>query len=302
MCRRIVINGRLWEGDGSGRWIDEVLLLPLEAVVERLGASRHWIAYPRELEMEKDGKTLNIKIGASAAQLQGEKIPLDYPAFVEKGVVMVPVSLLCRFFELAWTYAEDVDAIVLSRAEPALLGKRIVLDPGHGGDDPGIISDDLVEAEFTWDVARRLCGLLTLSGAAVTFTRQWDETVSLAQRVMVVEEVKPDILVSIHFNSFLCSAHNGLETYWYSNWLARQLAEHVHNGILEELEIPNRGVRESAFHILRQAPTVSILIKLGFATGDGDQHILRDRWLRERAALGIFRGIREYIEACLSQM
>ena len=71
MCRRIVINGRLWEGDGSGRWIDEVLLLPLEAVVERLGASRHWIAYPRELEMEKDGKTLNIKIGASAAQLQG---------------------------------------------------------------------------------------------------------------------------------------------------------------------------------------------------------------------------------------
>ncbi|NLY51344.1 MAG: hypothetical protein GX063_00350 [Firmicutes bacterium] len=302
MCGKIVINGRVWEGDGTCKWVDEALFLPLQTVVERMGASRRWIAYPRQLEVEKDGKILALEIGAAAARLQGEEIPLNYPVYVEKGVIMVPVSLICRFFGLSWLYVEDVDALVLSRPEPALAGKTVVLDPGHGGDDPGVISGDLIESEFTWDVARRLGGLLMLSGALVTSTRQQGETVSLPQRVTMIEEVRPDLLISIHFNSFLCSEHNGLETYWYSNWLARQLAEYVHRGILEEIDIPNRGVRESAFHILRHSPAVSVLIKLGFATGAGDQYVLKDSWLRERAALGIFRGIRDFIEASPGQM
>jgi N-acetylmuramoyl-L-alanine amidase len=297
MCGRIVINGRVWEGGGTCKWVDEVLFLPLQAAAERLGASCRWIAYPQHLEVEKDGKTLILEVGAEAAQLQGEEILLDHPVFVEKGMVMVPVTLLCRFFGLFWTYVEDVDAAVLSRTEPALAGKRVVIDPGHGGDDPGIISGDLVESAFTWDVARRLGDLLMLSGVLAAFTRQQEETASLAQRVKVVEEARPDLLVSIHFNSFLCPEHNGLETYWYSSWPARQLAEHVHKGILDEIEIPNRGVRESAFHVLRHSPAVSVLVKLGFATGAGDQQILKDSWLRERAALGIFRGIRDFIEA-----
>ena len=73
MCRRIVINGRVWEGDASWRWVDEVLLLPLQAAVERLGASRRWAIYPQQLEIEKDGKTLTLEIGAAAAWLQDEE-------------------------------------------------------------------------------------------------------------------------------------------------------------------------------------------------------------------------------------
>ncbi|MGI6566076.1 MAG: hypothetical protein GX341_01460 [Firmicutes bacterium] len=302
MCRRIVINGRVWEGDASWRWVDEVLLLPLQAAVERLGASRRWVIYPQQLEIEKDGKTLTLEIGAAAAWLQDERISLDCPVYLDNNAVMVPVSLLCRFFKLSWALVEDAGAAVLSRAEPALIGKTVLLDPGHGGEDPGIISGDLIEAEFTWDVAWRLGSLLRLSGAAAAFTRQREETASLIQRTAAAETAKPDLLISIHCNSFIHPGRNGLETYWYSSWPARQLAEYIHRETIEEVEIPDRGVKESAFYVLRHAPTVSVLVKLGFATGDRDGHILMDRWLRERAALGIFRGIRAFMEAGAIQM
>jgi len=302
MCGRIVVNGRVWEGAGLCRWVDEVLMLPLQAVAERLGARRRWIAYPRHLEVEKDGKVMALEIGAANARLQSEEIPLDFPVYLDQGLIMVPVSLLGRFFGLSWTYVKDVDAAILSRAEPALADKRVVLDPGHGGDDPGVISGCLVESELTWDVAHRLSGLLILAGAVVTSTRDEHETASPFQRVMVVEKAKPDVVISIHMNSFLCPAHNGLETYWYNSWPARHLAEYVHRGILEEIDMPDRGVRESAFCILRHSPAASILIKLGFVTGDSDRVILKDKWMRERAALGIFRGIRDFVEAFAGAM
>jgi len=62
-----------------------------------------------------------------------KKYPPEAKFISSQGMIMVPVSLICRYFHLTWTYVEDVDTVVLSRQEPGLKGKRILLDPGHGG-------------------------------------------------------------------------------------------------------------------------------------------------------------------------
>lgn len=302
MNGRLLINGRIWEGETPAEWREGVLLLPLPVVAERLGAHLQWISGTDHLGVEKDGKQLRLLISEEAAFLQGERVPTGGPIYVKKSMVMVPVSLICSYFDLYWAYLEDVDSVALNREEPALKGKCILLDAGHGGSDTGAISADVIESELNWDVVQRLAGTLRLSGAEVRHTRQQGETMPLSQRVRLIMELGGDALVSIHHNSFIHTEINGTETYWYSSWPAHQLAECVQNHLLEELGTMNRGVREAAFTLLRHSPSVPILVKIGFVTGNQDKAILSSRWMRERAALAIFRGIREYFEGCAGQM
>ncbi|NMB46948.1 MAG: hypothetical protein GX998_11145 [Firmicutes bacterium] len=296
MVRRLLINGRIWEGEITADWREGVLLLPLSVVAERLGARLQWVAGTDELEIDKDGSKLRLSVGQEEASMQGERVPIGGPIYVTENVVMAPVSLICRCFDLRWAYLKDVDAVVLSRREPALSGKCIMIDAGHGGEDSGAISGDIVESELNWDIAQRLANILNLSGAEVQYTRGERQAMSLSQRVNLVRDAGADLVISIHQNSFAQAEINGTETYWYSSWPARRLAECVQNHVLEELETVNRGVREAAFYLLRHSPVVTVLAKLGFVTGCHDHPMLGSIWMRERAALGIFRGIREYIE------
>ena len=93
--------------------------------------------------------------------------------------------------------------------------RKIVLDPGHGGNDPGApTSVGLWEKDLTLDVAQRLRILLAEAGYEVLMTREKDETVSLRERAQFANYQKGDLFVSIHFNSLSTRSYRGLETYY----------------------------------------------------------------------------------------
>lgn len=93
--------------------------------------------------------------------------------------------------------------------------KKIVLDPGHGGSDPGApTSIGLWEKDITLDVARRLRTLLQRASFDVAMTRDRDETVSLRERAQIANSQKGDLFVSIHVNSLAARSHRGVETYY----------------------------------------------------------------------------------------
>ncbi|NMB24388.1 MAG: N-acetylmuramoyl-L-alanine amidase [Firmicutes bacterium] len=269
---RIVINGRVWQGVTRLEIKNEVVMLPLD-MVEKLGAHTNWEFYPRRPAFEPNDDE-----------------------------IMVPVSLLCRYLDLDWAYLPDINTLILTREEPALRGKRIVLDAGHGGVDTGATRGNLVESELNWDIVKRLADVLQLSGALIEYTRQSGEQATLSQRLAKVNDLQPDLFVSVHHNSFLDGQLNGTETYWYGNWGARHLAQYIQTHVLEELGTINRGVREAAFCLLRYIAATPVLIKVGFITGQEDSAVVASPWMRERAALGIFRGVREYIEENPPQM
>ncbi len=108
------------------------------------------------------------------------------------------------------TPPSDVDLSVLP-----LSVKRIVIDPGHGGDQPGAISNTgLAEKDVTLDIALRLRQLMKQSPFEVLLTRETDQTVTLANRVAFANSKKADLFVSIHINWMQPRSIRPLETYY----------------------------------------------------------------------------------------
>ena len=94
---------------------------------------------------------------------------------------------------------------------------RIVIDPGHGGRDPGTISKGLSEAALTLDVALRLEKLLQKElGVEVVLTRRTDVFIPLEERTAIANRQNADLFLSIHANSSRSAGAKGIETYFLS--------------------------------------------------------------------------------------
>ncbi|HEX6158650.1 MAG TPA: N-acetylmuramoyl-L-alanine amidase [Thermoanaerobaculia bacterium] len=113
--------------------------------------------------------------------------------------------------------APDADATperMTASAFP-LAVRRVVIDAGHGGTDPGATRSDLLEKEITLDVGRRLRKKLEADGFEVVSTRSDDRTIALNDRARLANQSKSDIFVSIHVNAILAhTSSRGVETYY----------------------------------------------------------------------------------------
>ena len=137
--------------------------------------------------------------------------------FVANG--SVPVALGVRHAELippGPPVHEDPSHLqrVAASAFP-LAVKRVVLDAGHGGQDPGTTSIGLAEKDVTLDIGRRLRRMLEESGFEVIVTRPDDRTLKLRERAKLANSSRSDIFVSIHVNSLAAhTSSHGVETYY----------------------------------------------------------------------------------------
>ncbi|HEY0370363.1 MAG TPA: N-acetylmuramoyl-L-alanine amidase [Thermoanaerobaculia bacterium] len=93
--------------------------------------------------------------------------------------------------------------------------RRVVLDAGHGGVDPGATSAQILEKEITLDIGQRLQTLLERDGFEVVTTRDADRTIALRERARVANESRSDIFLSIHVNALIKHTEaRGIETYY----------------------------------------------------------------------------------------
>jgi N-acetylmuramoyl-L-alanine amidase len=107
-----------------------------------------------------------------------------------------------------------VDERVAATAFP-LAVKRVVLDAGHGGTDPGAVASDLTEKTITFDIGQRLKELLEKDGFEVIVTRDGDRTIALRDRALLANTSNSDIFVSIHVNAIIKHVESrGIETYY----------------------------------------------------------------------------------------
>ncbi|MFH0935813.1 MAG: N-acetylmuramoyl-L-alanine amidase, partial [Candidatus Omnitrophota bacterium] len=96
--------------------------------------------------------------------------------------------------------------------------KKIVIDPGHGGNDPGAIGrSGLKEKYVNLDIAKRLSSLLRADGLQVVMTRTADSTVSLQRRMEITNNARADLFISIHSNANRVRSMNGFEVYCLSS-------------------------------------------------------------------------------------
>jgi len=182
---------------------------------------------------------------------------------------------------------------------PNMSGDQIVvvLDPGHGGPDPGAVGiGGLSEIDIVDPIAARVAALLAESGVEPVLTRTGNYDLDLDPRVDLANRIQANLFVSIHANAISMSRPdvNGLETYYFES--GDRLAETIHESLLDATGSTDRGVRTARFYVLRYTDMPAVLLELGFVTGDQDAPRLGDPNHQETLARAITRGILEYIE------
>jgi N-acetylmuramoyl-L-alanine amidase len=173
----------------------------------------------------------------------------------------------------------------------------VVLDPGHGGPDPGAIGiGGLQEKGVVLDISRQVAALLEQQGIQSILTRSDDRDLELEPRVRLARQNNATLFVSIHANAISMSRPdvNGLETYYFSR--GQPLAQTVHRRVLQETGIGDRRVRQARFYVLRNTAMPSILVEVGFLTGRDDAPKLAEAAYRSQTAGAIARGIMQYLQ------
>lgn len=237
-------------------------------------------------------------------------------------VIDVPLALSRADYKV-FTLAENKEAnrpfrvvVDISRLMPkmkysfsaGLRNKVIVLDPGHGGSDPGAIGPGGTrEKAVTLAVAMQVKSLLEASGAKVIMTRRTDVDVAginasdrdeLGARAAVGNQNKADVFVSIHANSFTNPLVNGVGTYYFpKSEYDAVLAERIQRELAANSGLEDKGIRTANFFVVKRTWMPAVLLELGFLSNPQEEKLLITPAMQQRMAKGIVRGLDGFFQA-----
>lgn len=218
--------------------------------------------------------------------------------------------------------------------EFGLTAKTIVIDPGHGGKDPGALGrGTLQEKGIVLSISHKLRDVLTERGYTVFMTRDTNHFIPLKKRTEFATQHKADLFLSIHANSATNSKANGIETYYLnvnstdsaSEKIAareninsgysiqeletllkgliqesksedsKRLARHVQQSLVEATGAIDRGVKHARFVVLIGTKVPAILIEAGFLTNSGEGRKLATSAYQHKIATAIAQGVDRFL-------
>lgn len=196
-----------------------------------------------------------------------------------------------------WLVSPNGAPAVVKSSE--LVGKVIVVDPGHGGNDTGATGSSFSTLEKTVNlqVALLLRNKLEAAGAKVIMTRADDRKLTLQQRVDVAVLNKADIFVSIHHNTHPNTATNGTIVFYYNQGESSKLASLVQNELVKATSYKDLHSRFGDYFVLRENPVPSILAEIGFLSNYNEEIRVRSEKQQDLAADGLYKGIVQYFSS-----
>lgn len=191
---------------------------------------------------------LEIQPGSREVIINGQAVRISAPADWVDGKLAVPIYLAIQ------KLSARLSALTGPVLQDSESSARIVLDPGHGGGDPGAGGEGGVkEKDVVLEITRLVKGFLEVKGYQAILTRSGDVFVPLRQRTGLANRDRADIFVSIHANAAFNNLARGTETFYYApatDSSARKLAL-LENAVLkleageggegEELNNPGEG-------------------------------------------------------------
>lgn len=237
-------------------------------------------------------------------------------AFVELGGVKVYLGAAVvesngRMFVAKRDFDKTIAPVLAPQAVSVPHIRTIVLDPGHGGKDPGNLNKrmGLTEKTLALDVTKRLKAILEAKGYRVLITRTRDTYVELEDRTAYANRAKADLFLSIHFNGAESTSAAGLETYCltpagqYSTNDARRsagntgaeagnahdrwnilLGYYVQKTLVDKLEGEDRGVRRARFKVLCDLACPGVLVECGYLNNPAEAANIASPVYREKIA------------------
>lgn len=176
---------------------------------------------------------------------------------------------------------------------------RVVIDPGHGGPDPGAVGiGGLRETDVVLDVGLQVAQLLQARGVNVSLTRTSEVDVDLPPRVALANNIGAHVFVSLHANALSMARPdvNGVETFYFQGGNSQRLASLIQDRLMAVSPgTPDRGARPGRFYVIRRTTMPSALAEMGFVTGQIDAPRLADPNFRRRLAQAVATAILEYL-------
>lgn len=174
--------------------------------------------------------------------------------------------------------------------------KKIVIDAGHGGSDPGAIGPSgLKEKDVVLDVSLKLRDILKSKGYEVVMTRSTDIYLSLQQRVNIANSSGADFFLSIHNNSFSSPTSNGTETFSYkTTGFSADVAKKIQNELIKAHGLTNRGFKTEAFYVLKYNNIPAALAEIAFISNPYEESLLAQAAFRQKSAQAMADAIMSF--------
>lgn len=206
----------------------------------------------------------------------------------------------------AFALSREVVQVVAQNQKAA---KTIVVDAGHGGDDPGMVTDALREKDLNLAVAKKLKAYLEAAGYCVEMTRTEDmglyekgsrnqKVQDMQNRVAFIGEKAPLLTVSIHQNSYPDSSVKGPQVFYYTDSVeGERLANCIQSQMNETLQIehPREAKGNTTYYLLKKSAGILNIIECGFMTNPQEAALLQQPEYQDKIVEGIGEGIQEYL-------
>ncbi|MCL1887824.1 MAG: N-acetylmuramoyl-L-alanine amidase [Kiritimatiellaeota bacterium] len=209
---------------------------------------------------------------------------------------------------------ENLRAICVPAAPPA--NRLVMLDPGHGGNDPGASANGLVEKNVTLEIALMVREVLGARGVRVEMTREADATLTRPDRSLRAGHEKAGLFVSLHMNHAANAASFGVETFTLTapgqpNTAAGDTVADARPGNAFDPEnnrlgfalqsrlvllSDDRGLKRARYIVLSNAPCPAALVECGFLSNPGEADLMRTSEHREKTARAIADAIMEFMK------
>lgn len=271
----------------------------------------HWLKQDETVQLGNHSARLVFEVDSRAAELNGTSIKLCYPLIMRNGS-----PCLAQL---------DADATLKpllypSRNRAGAKVRTIVLDPGHGGRDPGNMDGSHQEKKYALLLAQELADQLKRAGFNVSLTRTTDTLIDLPDRPDIARRRGADLFISLHWNSVASgrSTLKGAQTYCLTpagapssnadagvsgggsnpgNRLNDKnilLAYDIQTAMRKDLAVEDLGVRRARFWVLREAVMPAVLIEGGYMSHPSESKRIYDPAYRKQMAHAILEGIQAY--------
>lgn len=295
---------------GNNGWIPSSEMASFQLVSKRLHSptvttvnGEHFLNWSKASKFPISYTTLS----SNRLKITGGLTDIELPKQSIKGIQSIETfasgnekSLVLTFEPgYSFTFRDYNDKLSIKIVPFGLLGKKVIVDAGHGGKDSGTVGPTkLKEKDVSLATALLLKEELEKHGAIVSLTRSTDIFLELSERTDIANNSTADAFISIHGDSF-SSTSNGTTTYYnstvnYNGPRSRTLGDAVQKNMVSSMNTYNRGVKEQNFYVNRINQLPSILVELAFLSNPKEEALLKTTEFRKKAAIGIAKGLDEY--------
>jgi N-acetylmuramoyl-L-alanine amidase len=191
---------------------------------------------------------------------------------------------------------------LVRRSGPRLSGKRVIIDPGRGGNDHGLIMNGpggpISEADILWDLASRLEGRMTAIGMETFLSRAAGNSPSDAERAATANSVGADLMISLRCATQMTPSANGVASFHFGNshgsvsTIGRNLADFIQREVVARTGFRDCRVHGRTWDLLRLTRMPSVQVDVGYVTNYRDRSLLASSQTRDSIAEGVLAAVK----------